>query len=83
MDACHITIRVYHEGEASEELRQDLDAATTEVYADFAADTEGVSVDLEFARADGSEPILVRGRPVFVRKGTGAYGSEHAHLYRG
>jgi hypothetical protein len=74
-------LRVYHEGEASDELRQDLDAATTEIFADFTGDSELPGVSFVLERRDEPGPLLIQGRPIFARKGTGAYRTEHVHLY--
>ena len=76
-----IVLRVYHEGEASEELREDLDAATTEILAEFTSDPQIPKVDLVLARRDEPGPLLVEGWPILARKGTGAYHAEQAHLY--
>lgn len=35
LNAQHVTVRVYHDGLASDDLWDDFDAAMTEVYADF------------------------------------------------
>jgi len=76
-----IVLRVYHEGEASEGLREDLDAATTEILAEFTGDRDVPEVVLVLERRDKPGPLQVEGWPVFARKGTGAYHAEHAHLY--
>ena len=60
-----------------------LTIVAAEAHADLPTGTpEGVSVAFEFVHADEPGPILVNGHPVVARKGTGAYGPEHAHLYR-
>jgi hypothetical protein len=65
-----ITVRVYAHGEVSDELLDDLDAAMTQVYADFPGEgPEAVRVDLELDRADEPDPVPAYGWPIFVRKG--------------
>jgi hypothetical protein len=76
-----IVLRVYHEGDASEELREDLDAVVTEILAEFTSDAEIPEVDLVLARRDEPGPILVDGWPILARKGTEAYHAEQAQLY--
>lgn len=66
-----ITVRVYHSGLASDELGDDIDAAMTEVYADFpAGGPDAVSVNHKLIRCDEPQRIPVLGLPIFVRKGT-------------
>jgi hypothetical protein len=71
VNARHVTVRVYHDELASDELWDDFDAAMTEVYADFPADgPDAISLDYKLLRCDSPQLIPALGEPVFVRKGT-------------
>ena len=71
VNARHITIRVYHDGAASDEAWQDFDSAMTEVFADFEhSGPDAVTLDYRFIRCDAPTPIPAIGRAVFARKGT-------------
>ena len=71
VNARHITLRVYHDGVASEEAWEDFDAAMTDVYADFPHDgAEAVTIDYRFIRCDSPAKLPGLGSPVFARKGT-------------
>lgn len=63
-----ITIRVFTDGEASEEVRADFDAgAVTQVVADFPDRESGdPSIALEFVRCDRPRAIPLRGTLVFA-----------------
>ncbi len=66
-----IIVRVYHNGSASDELFDDLDASMSEVYADFPGDgSEAIEVSLRLLRSDEPDPIPMLGLPIFARKGT-------------
>jgi hypothetical protein len=69
-----ILLRVFTEGEASEEVREDFDAsAVTQVVADFPEpDRDDPRVEFEFVRCDSPARIPVRGTLVFSRAGVGA-----------
>ncbi|MEP6999149.1 MAG: hypothetical protein ABI969_01640 [bacterium] len=65
-----VTIRVYHDGVASDELWADLDAASTAVHADLPERPDHpVSVQLSLLRCDEPHPIPTLGEAVFSRKG--------------
>lgn len=71
VNARQITVRVYHNGLASDELWDDFNAATTEVYADFPAEgPDAISVHHKLIRCDAPQLIPALGQPIFVRKGT-------------
>ena len=71
INARHLTVRVYHNGLASDKLWDDFDAAMTEVYADFPAEgPDAVSVDYKLIRCDAPQLVPALGQPIFVRKGT-------------
>lgn len=66
-----ITVRVYHDGIASDELWDDFDAAMTCVLADFPAEgPEAVTLVQSLSRYDSPAPIPAIGFPIFARKGT-------------
>ena len=66
-----ILLRVFTEGEASEQVREDFDAAVvTQVVADFPEPDRGdPRVELEFVRCDAPDHVPVRGTLVFARAG--------------
>ena len=73
-----ITIRVYNDQEASDDLEEDLDAAGTEVHA-LLPQATSVTIHIEHNAVPG--PIQVVGWPVYARKGTGSFWAEDARAY--
>ena len=66
-----ILLRVYHTGEASDELRDDLDAAGTEILSEVPWDAATPpEVDVQLLRCDEPSAVSVEGWPIFARKGT-------------
>ena len=66
-----ITVRVYHDGVASDELWDDFDAAMACVQADFPGEgPEAISLVQILHRYDSPAPIPAIGFPIFARKGT-------------
>ena len=71
VNARHISVRVYHDGLASEEAWDEFDSAMTEVYADFPMlGSDAITIDYKMIRCDAPEVIPALGMPVFARKGT-------------
>jgi hypothetical protein len=66
-----ITVRVFREGAASEDLAEAREFADTEILADFPASGEdAISLQTLLVRCDETIKIPSLGMPVFVRKGT-------------
>src|SRR4051794_28718007 len=66
-----VILRVFTDGESTEQLRQDFDASVvTQFMANFTDLRPMPQIDFEFVRRDTPQTIPVRGRLVFARAGT-------------
>ena len=74
-----VTVRVYHNGDVTDEFRDDFEAVGTEVHALL---PRTASVEVLFERNEEPNPIQILGWPVYARKGTGAFAPDDAEAYR-
>jgi hypothetical protein len=68
VNARQVTIRVYHDGLASDEAWEDFDAAMIRAEGDLLPDGTPVSINHCFIRCDSPDAVPALGDPVFARK---------------